>query len=171
MRTPKSKAARGDKTLPSLQAALPIQLLRARESVMAWFRPHLQAYSLTDHQWRVLRALDEAEALEMQELSTACQVHPPSLSRMIPKLIELDLIRREADPKDQRRMMTRLTPAGQALVTEVSKGSADIYLRITEAMGTVKLQALQADLVELIDRLDDAQSSRRAPVKSASKAA
>lgn len=144
--------------LPPVNAALPILLLRARESVMAWFRPHLREHGVTDHQWRVLRALAEAGCLEMRELSAACEVQAPSLSRIMPKLVEQGLIDRDNDPSDQRRVLARLTRKGERLVATVSDGSAAIYRDLLAVMGHDRLQALQAALMELIATLDSART-------------
>ncbi len=146
--------------MPPVSAALPIQLLRARESVMAWFRPHLREHGLTDHQWRVLRALAEADVLEMQELSELCEVQPPSLSRIMPKLVEQKLIQRKNDPDDQRRILAKLTDAGRRLVETVSEGSAEIYQALLETVGPDRLNDLQSGLDELIATLDRARQAR-----------
>ncbi len=41
--------------------SLPIALLRARESLMARFRPMLAAHGFTEQQWRVLRIVGEVD--------------------------------------------------------------------------------------------------------------
>lgn len=143
--------------LPPVNAALPIQLLRARESVMAWFRPHLREHGVTDHQWRILRALAEASSLEMQELSVICEVQPPSLSRIMPKLEQEGLIARENDPGDQRRVVASLTPNGRRLVDTVSQGSAAIYRDLLDTMGDDTIEELQAALAHLVATLDRAR--------------
>ena len=68
------------------ERSLPMQLMRAREAVMARFRPHLKARDLSDQQWRIIRALSETDALAIAELSARCCIHPASLSRMLPAL-------------------------------------------------------------------------------------
>ena len=143
--------------LPPVNAALPIQLLRARESVMAWFRPHLREHGVTDHQWRILRALAEASSLEMQELSVQCEVQPPSLSRIMPKLEAQGLIQRDSDPGDQRRIVARLTAKGRRLVDTVSEGSAVIYRDLLDALGGDTLEELQSALANLVATLDAAR--------------
>lgn len=146
--------------LPPINAALPILLLRARESVMAWFRPHLREHGVTDHQWRVLRALAEAGSLEMQELSAACEVQAPSLSRIMPKLVEQGLVSRENDPADQRRVVARVTPRGEELIATVSEGSAAIYRALLDVVGQDRLNGIQRALTDLVETLDRARPSQ-----------
>ena len=53
------------------ERSLPMQLMRAREIVMARFRPHLNAHGVTDQQWRIIRALNETDGLEIADLGRA----------------------------------------------------------------------------------------------------
>jgi DNA-binding MarR family transcriptional regulator len=41
---------------------------------------------MTDQQWRMIRALADAGARDICELSARCCIHPASLSRMLPRL-------------------------------------------------------------------------------------
>ena len=49
--------------------SLPMALLKAREAVMAGFRPDLEAHDLTEQQWRVLRVLTEHPGITTGELA------------------------------------------------------------------------------------------------------
>ncbi|EBU8132120.1 homoprotocatechuate degradation operon regulator HpaR, partial [Salmonella enterica subsp. enterica serovar Java] len=60
-----------------LRHALPIALLRARETVMAQFRPMLARHDLTEQQWRVIRALAEHGQIDASELSARAFVLAP----------------------------------------------------------------------------------------------
>ena len=48
-----------NKPMRSIERSIPIALLRAREAVMAHFRPLLADRGYTEQQWRVLRILNE----------------------------------------------------------------------------------------------------------------
>jgi len=56
--------------------SLPIALLRAREAVMARFRPMLAEHDVTEQQWRAIRILGEAGPLDRAELSERCCISP-----------------------------------------------------------------------------------------------
>ena len=49
--------------------SIPLQLLKAREVTMGFFRPILQEIPLTEQQWRVIRALNEHQELESKQLA------------------------------------------------------------------------------------------------------
>ena len=63
--------------------ALPLSIVRARESVMGSFRSVLHNYSLTEPQWRVIWTIESLEEVEMTELARMTAILFPSLSRIV----------------------------------------------------------------------------------------
>lgn len=137
------------------QRSLPMQLMLAREAVMQRFRPHLTAHGLTDQQWRIVRALNEVEALEIAELSRVCCLHAASLSRILPKLEADGLVSRRANKQDQRRVMISLTAKGRRLFETVAPQSEAIYARLAQEIGGGRLEQIYALLDEVIGVLDE----------------
>lgn len=137
------------------QKSLPIALLRAREAVMAHFRPMLAAHDLNEQQWRVIRVLDENSELDATELATKALVLGPSLTRMIKTLLARKLVVSSRDRKDGRRTLLRLTPKARLIIDEIAPESASIYQTINGKLGTANNDRL-LDLLELvIQRLAD----------------
>ena len=68
-------------------------LLRAREAVMKKFIPALREHNLSPQQWRVIRALNEEDGLDISELAERCYLLMPSLSRIVPNLESRNLLR------------------------------------------------------------------------------
>ena len=131
--------------------SLPMLLLRARESVMRYFRPNLRAYSLTEQQWRILRVLAADDGpIEMLELATRCAIQPPSLSRTVPRMVERQLVSRSIHPHDQRRVVVALTEAGRAMFEAVAVGAAQSYAAIERIYGRDRMDALYALLNAMI---------------------
>lgn len=129
--------------------SLPMTLMRARERVMRRFRPMLQRHGLSDQQWRVIRALAEAEALDIAALSARCLIHPASLSRILPRLDADGLISRRSNAEDARRVAVRLTAAGRRLHEEISPRAERIYAEIGRAIGSERLRVLEEALAHL----------------------
>lgn len=136
-----------------LDRSLPLKLLNAREAVMERFRPHLNAHGLTEQQWRVLRALAEADELDVGALSRRITLLMPSLSRMLPDLEKRGLIRRHKSPEDARLILARLTDEGRALFAAMSRESERVYLAIEAQVGRDCLDRLMDDLDTFQDRL------------------
>ncbi len=128
--------------------SLPMQLLRAREALMQEFRPHLRKHGLSEQQWRVLRALAEAGEMDINALGEMCQIHPASLSRMLPNLESEGRIERRVSRADQRYVIVSITAKGRALFQRVAKESEQIYASIEQRIGARELRALY----ELLDK-------------------
>ena len=136
----------------SFERSLPMALMRARESVMAHFRPILAEHDLTEQQWRVLRALIAAdEPCSVGTLVEQTFLLGPSLSRMLVTLDERGLIERNAAPGDARRAEISITPAGRDLVALIAPQSEDAYSRIEAQMQPGDLDHLHTLLARLAD--------------------
>jgi homoprotocatechuate degradation regulator HpaR len=146
------KADAGAADLRDFSQSLPMALLRARESVMARFRPNLRSHGVTEQQWRVLRALAAAGETETTRLAEMVMLLPPSLSRILKDLIGRGLIARRTPETDLRRSLVSLSPKGVALIAQVGPDSEAIYAEIEKLYGAEAL----ADLRKLLTRLEDA---------------
>jgi len=136
--------------------ALPIALLRARESTLRPFRKELEKIGLTVQQWRVIRALAAGNPLSASALSEMCVLMPPSLSRIMKALSERGLIERVED-SDARRRMVQITTEGLAKFNAMSGRSTEIYLQIENAFGAAKMNQLLDLLIELRESVEDAE--------------
>lgn len=139
--------------------SLPMQLLRAREALMQEFRPHLRKHGLSEQQWRVLRALAEAGSMDINALGEMCQIHPASLSRMLPNLEDEGRIERRASRDDQRYVIVSITAKGKALFRRVAKESEQIYASIEQRIGSRELKTLY-DLLDRTVRVVQAPGNR-----------
>ena len=151
--TKKNGSARRSSAMRPFSRSLPMQLMRAREAVMRRFRPHLASHGFSEQQWRILRALADAGELEIGALAAECQIHAASLSRMLPKLARLGLIRRESHKKDQRRVVVSITLKGRGVFHSVAPESEEIYAAMEREIGAAKLRDLYRLLDEVIETL------------------
>ena len=135
------------------ERSLPMQLMRAREIVMARFRPHLNANGVTDQQWRIIRGLIETDGLEIVDLAQLCCMHPASLSRILPKLEADGLVSRRGHANDQRRVIVSLTAKGRRLFATVAPQSEAIYAALAHDIGPARLEKIYGLLDEMIDLL------------------
>ena len=139
-----------DLNLPrDTRRSLPMALLRARENVMARFRPMLAANDINEQQWRVLRVLDEGGPLDATELAARANILSPSLTRMMRSMTERGLIRRGRDEADGRRAILELAPEGIALIARVSPQGQRISRKLPAEFGEARLVAL----LQLLDEL------------------
>ncbi len=129
-------------------------LLRARESVMARFRPMLRAQDLTEQQWRVLRALHSAKAPQRaRELAEMTLLSMPSLSRLLKTLEERGAIQRVTHQEDLRASQISITREGKRLVAKLAPDSEAHYAQIEAALGQDDLKRLYRLLEICVGRL------------------
>jgi homoprotocatechuate degradation regulator HpaR len=124
-------------------------LLRAREAVMARFRPLLEAHGINEQQWRVIRVLAESDSLDATELAAQANILAPSLTRMIRALEGRGLIARGRDAADGRRAVLSVTAAGAALIDAVTPEATAVYAQLDAEFGPERVVALVALLDEL----------------------
>lgn len=123
-------------------------LLRAREAVMEEFRPMLARIDMTEQQWRVVRVLAEAGALDASEVALRASILAPSLTRIIRNLEERKLIRRKKDNSDGRRVILEIAPGGAALIKKAIPESAAAYERLEARFGATHINTL----LDLLDQ-------------------
>jgi homoprotocatechuate degradation regulator HpaR len=141
-----------DALLPrDTRRALPIALLRAREVVMARFRPILAAHDVTEQQWRVIRVLGEESPLDATEVADRACVLAPSLTRIIRALEERKLISRARDAVDGRRICLALAATGLQLIQEVTPEISPVYAELEAQYGRERIELLLDMLGELAE--------------------
>jgi homoprotocatechuate degradation regulator HpaR len=129
--------------------SLPIALLRAREAVMARYRPMLAAHDLNEQQWRVIRVLAEQGCADATDLAARAAILAPSLTRILRALGDRGLITRATDAGDGRRAVLRLTTAGESLFATIAPQSADIAADVASALGGAEAR----DLIRLLNHV------------------
>lgn len=144
------------KELRKFEKSLPISLLRTREVTTRLFKPFIDSHDLTMPQWRVLRALAEADALDAKTLAERCVILPPSLTRIFRGLTQRGLIK-QVPCNDARRHMVRLTADGMALFEEVVQESEPTYRQLADAFGPERLDTLLDLLNDLRDTVQQMQ--------------
>ena len=148
---------------------LPLLLLQARERVLSYFRPLLNANGVTDQQWRIVRVLYEVPSLEPREIVELCRISSPSMAGVLARMEELGLVARRRLLHDQRRVRVSLTPRARAMAARMAPQIDATYRRIEQKIGAEFSAHLQQSLDQLLATLE-AQAPRRvdgaAPLES-----
>ena len=132
-------------------------LLRAREVIMARFRPMLARHDITEQQWRMLRVLAEAGPLEASELASRASILPPSLTRIIKAMEARRFVTRSSVKDDGRRALLAINPAGLALIKDLSPERIAIYEAIERRYGAEQHERL----LDLLESLIQSESSEK----------
>lgn len=133
----------------ALKQSMPIALSRAREAVMAHFRPLLAERGYTEQQWRVLRVLNEQGPLDATSLARHAALLLPSLTRILKVLEEKNAITREVNPTDSRRSLITLENSIRDYINTEMQKTEEIYEDIIRQFG----EENTAELLRLLERL------------------
>ena len=148
-------------SMRDFQHSLPMELLKARESAMARFRPMLRDHGLTEQQWRVVRTLAAFGNIDATELARRSFLLAPSLTRILQHLQSEEIVKRSSDAKDQRRAVFTLTAGGRKLFSRVGPDSEALYAEIEREFGHEKLELLYdllADFYQTLSNNEEAAS-------------
>jgi homoprotocatechuate degradation regulator HpaR len=141
--------------------SLPIALLRAREAVMAYYRPHHRKGGITEQQWRVIRVLYLDGEIDATELARRSYLLAPSLSRIIKDLEAAGYLNRRPGDADSRQSLLSLSPKGAARVTGAAPFLERIHREIARRVGPDRVEKLLALLEELERALSEQSPERR----------
>ena len=134
--------------------SLPIALLRARETVMARFRPLLAERGLTEQQWRVLRVLDEAGPLDATEIAESSCILTPSMTRILRTLEGRGMVRREKHATDGRRSLIHITDSAREAIGAAAPESNRVYAELVAAFGEAQMD----QLLDMLERLAETRT-------------
>ena len=133
---------------------LPLLLLQAREGVLGHFRPILSQHGVTEQQWRIIRALLEAQGpLEPRQIGQLCRISSPSLAGVLARMDELGLVLRERVAEDQRRVMVSLSARSRQLAGLMAPQIEATYGRLEAHLGAEVVARIYASLDEMIAAL------------------
>jgi homoprotocatechuate degradation regulator HpaR len=140
------------RTMRPFEQSLPMALLRAREAVMRGFRRLLREHGLNEQEWRIMRALMEADRIEIGELAERVFILKPSATRTVKNLQARNIVSRSRSSADQRRAFIALTAKGRQLFEDIAPDNEQEYARLTKVIGADDME----ELYDLLRRVTNA---------------
>lgn len=136
-----------------------IEETRATGEMVAKFFAHQQlgpilASTLTMQQLRLVALLRECGPLGGHELAQHLEVSMPTVSGILDRLVDREMVVRREDPTDRRVRLAALSPAGEAFVTELEAAGWQIGLEILQTMEVEDLRALARGLTALWEAVE-----------------
>jgi DNA-binding MarR family transcriptional regulator len=128
-------------------------LLAAHASLMKEFAARDIWQELSMREYDVLYTLSKCPGPQrMSELNRHVLLSQPALSRLVDRLADRGLVRREADPADGRGVRLSLTDAGRALQRQIGRRHArDVARAMTAELTPAELRQLQVICLKLAD--------------------
>ncbi|SHE50470.1 DNA-binding transcriptional regulator, MarR family [Kaistia soli DSM 19436] len=101
-------------------------------------------------QFRILEVLDASEPAPMGEIASQSLIEPPTLTKIVDKMVSEGLVYRAPDPNDRRRVLIVTAPAGKALFKRLRGVSTAQEQRIVELLESERAAELRNLLRELL---------------------
>lgn len=123
----------------SNESFLPVMrdLVRAYQALSAYSDAHIRQFDLTPAQFDVIATLGNTNGMCMGDLGEKTLITKGTLTGVIDRLIQKQLVDRETPVENRRSVLVKLTPAGQ-----------EVFLRV-----------FPAHIAHLKDRFDKLDSS------------
>ena len=110
----------------------------------------LQPGGVPIEQFRILEVLDAKEKLPMGEIATLALIEPPTLTKIMDKMVSEGLVYRAPDAEDRRRVLILTAPAGKALYKRLRGVSTAQEPRIVDHLSGERAEELKSLLRELM---------------------
>ncbi len=126
-------------------------LRRAHQRASLIFKNEFDATSLTPQQFAVLAKLYDISEVTQNNLGRLVDMDPVSLQGVIRRLSQRDLVSRTSDPLHKRRLIIRLTPAGNAMVEDCFVLGAQVSAKTLAPLAPEE----QQELIRLLKKITD----------------
>ena len=114
---------------------LPFEIGETAHALRKAFDRRAVGLGVTRAQWKVLFRLDRRPGLRQIELADMLDIEPITLSRIVDRLEESELVERRADPADRRAWRLHVTARAQPLIAKLRAIADDM---IAEAFAGIE---------------------------------
>lgn len=105
---------------------LPFEIGETAHALRKAFDRRAVGLGVTRAQWKVLFRLDRRPGLRQIELADMLDIEPITLSRIVDRLEESELVERRADPSDRRAWRLHVTARAQPLIAKLRAIADDL---------------------------------------------
>jgi DNA-binding MarR family transcriptional regulator len=134
------------------------QLLRTHQAFLSYAASHVHKLDLTLPQFDVIITLGGTAGMPYKTLGEKTLITKGTLTGVINRLEDKELIQRVASKTDGRSQIIRLTETGNALFERTFPEHLQFINRLFNDYSTEDITALEADLVRLQNAVSTARS-------------
>ncbi|MGI5169561.1 MarR family winged helix-turn-helix transcriptional regulator [Spirillospora sp. CA-253888] len=139
---------------PQRPAPDPAHLLTAVErQVTARLSAALAEAGCTPEEWRVLALLADGRGHPMTEIAEYAMLPPPTLTKLIDRMVAANRVHRRVDDADRRRVLVLLTERGRAAHARLADLADRAWHTVRETLGPEEADRLTALLSRAAARL------------------
>lgn len=85
--------------------------------------------------WRLLGALRGGDGLTMSDISSAMSIPPPTLTRIVDKLVDSGFVLRRVDAADRRRVLIYLSARGKTKLRKLARQETLLKTALADELG------------------------------------
>jgi DNA-binding MarR family transcriptional regulator len=123
---------------------------RARTALLTGLDSELEPFGLTGAQFAVLKNVADGNANTAADLCRTMHYDTGSMTRMLDRLEEKSVLRRERCTEDRRVVYLRITDSGNELLPQLRIAATRVLDRHLEGLGPEEVAALKEFLVRMI---------------------
>ena len=135
---------------PRMQDRLAYMIASINRQLESELEERLRPGGVPVEQFRVLEVLDAKEPCAMGEIAAQSLIEPPTLTKIIDRMVGEGLVYRAPDPNDRRRVLILMAPGGKALFKRLRGVSTAQEQRIVDMLQSSRADELKTLLRELI---------------------
>lgn len=136
--------------VPSDPMAVGHLIGRARSALLTGLDTELEPFSLTGAQFAVLKNVADGIAETAADLCRTMHYDTGSMTRMLDRLEEKGVLRRERCTEDRRVVYLRITDTGNDLLPQLRSAAVRVISRHLAGFSPTEVDALQQYLVRMI---------------------
>ena len=129
-------------------------LRRIFKSVESYSRTVETRFGITGPQLWALWELGREAPQSLKDLAASMHLSPSTVVGVIDRLIVKDLVLREADTNDRRRICLSLSPKGHVLIDQAPNPAQDQLLKGLKSLNSSQLKTLYKSLEMLVIAMD-----------------
>jgi MarR family transcriptional regulator, organic hydroperoxide resistance regulator len=134
---------------------LSYSLAAAHRNVHQSLNGKLKQMGIQVEAWRVLEVLSAQEDHTMGELASVVLMNPPSLTKLVDRMVADGLVHRQVSQVDHRRVQLALTNLGQDQIDKLRKYADAQNDEILRKLGPHKSQLLKEALKSLSQNISE----------------
>jgi DNA-binding MarR family transcriptional regulator len=126
-------------------------IARARSALLTGLDGELEQFGLTGAQFAVLKNVADGTAATAADLCRTMHYDTGSMTRMLDRLEEKSVLRRERCTEDRRVVFLRITATGNELLPQLRTAAINVLSRHLAGFSPAEVDTLKQFLVRMIE--------------------
>ena len=128
---------------------IPFEIGETAHSLRKAFDRAATGLGVTRAQWKVLFRLARQPGMRQIELADMLDIEPITLSRIIDRLAEAELVERQADPADRRAWRLHVTAKAEPLVERLRRLASEMTAQAFDGIDPKEIETMRRVLAQV----------------------